>query len=99
MAIAIRSNSKVPAPAAEPFHDWARNGRLASTQQMRSAANEEAFVVHILRNVLRRQPAQRPDASEALLEAGYRDFADDDLGIAEFGRAAGLRGLNRAEQE
>ena len=99
MAIAVRPNSKVPAPAAEPFHDWAENGLFASSQQMRSAANEEILLVHIGRNVLRPLPAEPQETSEALLEAGYRDFAEDDLEIAKFGRSAGIRGLNRAEQE
>lgn len=34
-----------------------------------------------------------------LLEASYLDFVDEDLEMAAWNRAAGLRGIKRAEQE
>ncbi|MCW2987269.1 MAG: hypothetical protein JWM24_207 [Solirubrobacterales bacterium] len=93
MTIEIRQKSELA--VMEPFHDLENSRAKSSPTGTRSAASEEGLVVHGTLNWVRFGGGE----SGALLRAAYSDFAGDDLAMAEAGRSAGIRGLNRAEQE
>jgi hypothetical protein len=95
MTIEIRQKPELA--VMEPFHDLENSRAKSSPAWTRSAASEEGLVVYVPLNCVRLGGSESNDG--ALLRAAYSDFAGDDLAMAEAGRSAGIRGLNRAEQE